>query len=474
MIITRLPRPQLRWPTRWKTLRLRVTVIASLVITGAVLAGLVLLYLLQIQSVHRTLDQQLRTYATDVAQSGRGGTWPATLPTSALDANAEAQVLTSDGTVVAATSTLRGRPAIYNLPSGSTTPVRLKAADAIIPTDVRVIALRATIAGKHYTIITGTPTTLLTQLRGAFTSNLLLGFPVILAGTALAVWLIVGRALRPVDRIRHAVTDITAADLSRRVPETGAPDEIGNLAHTMNDMLARLDASATRQRRFIADASHELRSPLAAIRTTLEVGLAHPAQAPWPVIAARAAQQTQRLEDLVQHLLQLAKADERLLATKAEQVEIAALARAVCADMPPNPIKIHFDGEHAWVHGNPDNLSRLLRNVIHNAARYADTTVHVAVRPENQQVLITISDDGPGIPEPDRERIFERFVRLDTSRDRTTGNSGLGLALAREIVTAHHGRIAAEPPYPESARGLLSACQPPPCGVALPAEWANP
>ena len=301
------------WSGR-RTLRTRVTALASVAITVAVVLGVLFMYLLQMQSVRATIDSQLRTYATQIEQSASDGTWPQPLATSTLDSNAEAQVIAADGHVLAATRTLTGLPAVYSLPAGSSTPVRQKAADGVIPTDVRVIALRATVHGQPVTIITGTSTDLLRQVNAEFIRHLLLGLPVILVGAAGIVWLVVGRALRPVEKIRHAVTDITSADLSQRVPEPGTADEIGNLAHTMNDMLDRLDAAASKQRRFVADASHELRSPLAAIRTTLEVGLAHPDRAPWPIIAERAAQQSARLEDLIQQLLLLAKADERLLA----------------------------------------------------------------------------------------------------------------------------------------------------------------
>src|SRR3984893_4366204 len=302
------------------SLRTRVTAVASLAITVAVVLGVLVMYLLQMQSVHRPIDSQLRTYAAQIAQSAPTGNWPRPLAASSLDPDAEAQVLGPGGRVLAATRTLVGLPPVYTLPAGSGTPVRQKAADGVIPNDIHIVAVRSTVAGRPVTIITTTSPGLLSQVNSEFLRHLLWGLPVILILAAGTVWLVVGRALRPVERIRHAVTDITSADLSQRVPEPGTSDEIGHLAHTMNDMLTRLDEAAQKQRRFVADASHELRSPLAAIRTTLEVGLAHPDRAPWPTIAERAAQQSLRLEELIQQLLLLARADERLLS--AQQVPV--------------------------------------------------------------------------------------------------------------------------------------------------------
>lgn len=453
--LSRNQRPGLR------TLRVRITIVAGLVITAAVIAGLIVLYTLQIQSVHNTLDGQLRTYATQITQSAPTGKWPPVLPPSTLDANAEAQILGADGNVLAATRNLVNLPAMYALPPNSSTPVRLKAADGVIPDEVRVVAERQTIGGQNVTIITGIPTSLLTQLRSTFTSQLLLCFPVILVVAAAAVWLIVGRALRPVEQIRHAVTDITSADLSRRVPEPGTPDEIGNLARTMNDMLQRLETSTQRQRRFVADASHELRSPLAAIRTTLEVGLAHPDQAPWPVIAERARQQSKRLESLIQQLLLLARADEQTLAQRQRPVDVAQLLSDVTASTTSHDVQIRLDATGPLtVLGHPDHLTRLLRNVIDNAVRYATGTVQVTAVTAARHIIIEITDDGPGIPEADRDRIFDRFVRLDRSRERGSGTTGLGLAIAREIATAHQGTITATENPAGGARFTISLPRP--------------
>jgi signal transduction histidine kinase len=450
-----LPR---RWPRpRVRTLRTRVTLVASVSITAAIVLGAVAIYLLQIQSVRRTIDSQLRTYAIQIAQSGGGGTWPRTLAPSSLDPNSQAQVIAADGHVLAATRTLAGLPAVYLLPPGSDTPVRQKAADGVVPGEVRVVALRTTVRHHPVTIVTATSTGLLNHVNADFAEHLVIVLPVILIVAAGVIWLVVGWALRPVDRIRRAVTSITSAGLSQRVPEPGTSDEIEHLAKTMNDMLTRLDDASRRERRFVADASHELRSPLAAIRTTLEVGLAHPDRAPWPVIADRAVRQSVRLEDLIQQLLLLAKADERLLAAQWQPVDLGQLLHGIHSSVLPHRPGLSLDLAPGVVtEGNPEHLERLFRNVVENALRFARTSVVVRATSEAATVRVEVLDDGPGIPAAERERIFDRFVRLDSSRERGSGTTGLGLAIAYEIATAHHGHITAAGRNGEGARIVIT------------------
>lgn len=345
---------------RRQSLRARVTVVASLAITAAVVLGVLFMYLLQMQSVRTTISGQLRTYVTEIQQSAVNGSWSPTLPPSTLDADAQAQVLAADGSVLSATRSLVGLPAIYKLSPASDTPVRLKSADGVVPTEIQVLATRATVGAQSVTIVTGTSTDLLRQVTTAFLQHLLLGLPIILLLAAAAVWLVVGRALRPVETIRRAAGEITSADLSRRVPEPGTRDEVGHLAQTMNAMLQRLEDSAHRQRRFVADASHELRSPLAGIRTSLEVGLAHPDHAPWPVIAQRAADQSVRLEKLLQQLLILAKTDEQQATTQLEPVALQPLLSELVRDLPTGQISVALAlPQQLQTTGNAHDLTRL-------------------------------------------------------------------------------------------------------------------
>jgi signal transduction histidine kinase len=426
------------------TVRARVTVVAGLALTAAVVLGLVVMYRLQLNSADQTIHGQLGTYATQIEQSAVRGRFPQPLPASGLGQTAQAQVLAPDGTVLAATRNWAGRPALYlyTLPPGSTTPVRTPAGDRVLPDDLSEYGEHATVDGRPVAIITTARTYLQSQVEQMFARLLVIGVPVLLVLAGGTVWLVVGRALRPVEQIRGAVTAITSADLSQRVPEPGTDDEIGRLARTMNDMLARLDDAAARQRRFVADASHELRSPLTAIRTGLEVGLAHPDRAPWPQIARRAVRQSQRLEQLIAQLLVLAKADAHQPAARRQPVDLAALLADLGAATPAPGISIELSVPTGMTTtGNPEDLSRMFRNLVDNAVRYARHRVLVTAAAGPAIVVVQIADDGPGIPAEERERVFGRFVRLDASREQASGSAGLGLAIAREIATAHGATI---------------------------------
>ena len=425
------------------TVRARVTVVAGLALTAAVVLGLVVMYRLQLNSADQTIHGQLGTYATQIEQSAVRGRFPQPLPPSGLGQTAQAQVLAPDGTVLAATRSWAGMPALYlyTLPPGSTRPVRTRAGDRMLPDDLSEYGEHATVGGRPVTIITTARTYLQSQVEQTFARLLVIGVPFLLVLAGGTVWLVVGRALRPVEQIRGAVTAITSADLSQRVPEPGTDDEIGRLARTMNDMLARLEDAAARQRRFVADASHELRSPLTAIRTGLEVGLSHPDRAPWPQIAGRAVRQAQRLEQLIAQLLVLAKADAYQLAARRQPVDLAALLADLAATPAPG-ISIELSvPPGTTTAGNPEDLSRMFRNLLDNAVRYARRRVLITAATGPDGTIVEIADDGPGIPEEERQRVFGRFVRLDASREQSSGSAGLGLAIAREIASAHGATI---------------------------------
>ena len=250
-------------------------------------------------------------------------------------------------------------------------------------------------------------------------------------------------ALRSVDSIRAQVAEISASDLAERVPVPPGSDEIAALAVTMNEMLARIEAGHAAQRRFVGDASHELRSPLTAIISALDVAVAHPELLDLELAKNTLAPEAQRMRTLVEDLLLLARADEMGLALQREPVRLDDIARSEVIRLRRTcPHVVEIDTEPVELEGDRNALSRVVRNLLDNAARHAASRIDVAVHSKAAHAaVLTVADDGPGIPPADRIRALERFVRLDDDRSRTSGGSGLGLSIALEIVTAHAGEI---------------------------------
>jgi signal transduction histidine kinase len=274
---------------------------------------------------------------------------------------------------------------------------------------------------------------------------LLVAVPVLVVLIAGLTWLSVGRALRPVETIRREVEAIGPNELDRRVADPGADDEIGRLAHTMNGMLARLEAAALAQRRFISDASHELKSPLASIRQHAELAHSYPDRIESRELVDVVLSEGERLQDIVESLLLLTRLDEGVAVVKDDPVDLDDLMLTEARRLRDRGIAVDTSGVGPGrVHGDERMLARALRNLADNAARHATTRVAVAVRARGETVEVSIDDDGSGIPPADRERVLERFVRLDEGRARDAGGSGLGLAIVAEVVRAHHGSLRVE------------------------------
>ena len=269
-----------------------------------------------------------------------------------------------------------------------------------------------------------------------------LGIPALVVLLTIAAWVLVGRALRPVRAMTKAAAGIADATAPERLAVPAVLDELGELADTLNGMLDRLAVAATRQREFVSDASHELRSPIAATRVQLEVALAHPGRAEPAAVLRGVLAETTRLEGLVADLLALARLDERLAVAHEELdlddivLEDAARAR---------PVAVDTRGVTGFkVRGERTSLCHLVRNLLDNATRYAASRVAVSTRLEGDVAVLVVDDDGPGIPEADRARVFERFTRLSSSRSRDGGGAGLGLALVQRIAEQHHGVVRAD------------------------------
>jgi signal transduction histidine kinase len=279
-------------------------------------------------------------------------------------------------------------------------------------------------------------------------------FAFIIPGVVLLLgaitWWLTGRTLRPVELIRAEMAAIGGSNLGRRVPEPGTGDEIDRLARTMNQTLDRLEDSARRQHRFVADASHELRSPLTRIRSELEVDLARPDQAD-PIATERSVlAETIGVQRLVDDLLQLARSEAELTDVAPAPVDLDDIVlHEVRRLADRDGVRVDTRGvSAAQVSGDRAQLGRAVKNLLDNAERHAATVVTVTLDELDDVARLTVANDGAVIPPDKREHIFERFARLDDARTRDNGGSGLGLAITRDIVERHGGtiQVAADQP----------------------------
>jgi signal transduction histidine kinase len=316
-----------------------------------------------------------------------------------------------------------------------------------LPVLLRVVALPA---DNGQTVIAATSSEQARRNLQTVVRALLIGTPVLLILLGGAGWLIVRGALRPITELRTGAEEISGTARSRRLPVPEAHDEVHDLAVTLNDMLGRLERAEERQRALVSDTAHELRSPVASIRAQLEVAIDHPDRQHWPDTAAGVLADTLRLARLADDLLVLARLDERgTRRTARDPVDLDTLAgaageRRAAARV---PVKVHRAGP-VTVRGDATGLTRMLDNLIDNAVRHADSEVLVQVERSGTWAEVSVTDDGPGIPEADRERVFARFTRLDEGRSRDEGGAGLGLAIVRETARAHGGNVHLEDAAP--------------------------
>ncbi|MCO8271276.1 ATP-binding protein [Actinoplanes sp. TRM 88003] len=270
---------------------------------------------------------------------------------------------------------------------------------------------------------------------------LLVTFPLLITLLAVVLWRVLGAVLHPVDALRAGAEEITGGTREGRLPVPESRDEIHRLAVTLNGMLHRLESARVRQRAFVADAAHELRSPLTNMRTELEVAQRLPDN-DWQALSNDLLTDVDRLSRLVDDLLLLARADDgggRAISAPFRSVDLGTLVGDV-ADRYPTVTYVRPSAPME-VTGEPDALGRVVANLLDNAVRHAKSQVQVAVTANGTHRLITVTDDGPGIPAADRERVFDRFTRLDDARARDAGGSGLGLAIVRELVRRHGGTV---------------------------------
>jgi signal transduction histidine kinase len=426
--------------SRWRrlTLRGRLMIIGTggLAI-GFALGGAVLLAILA-TTLRHTADDQARTIGSEVVSLVATGRLAQPVPVSGPSL---VQVVDARQRVRAASSTAdRLVPLLSPAEIGaarSSGALEIDGGRVTIDGPLRVVALPVGSASDPVTVIVAVPIAQSLQSVRVLRSVFIVGYPLLVGGMALLAWRVVGATLRPVEDLRTGAERITVAQHSDRLPVPEGGDEIHRLAVTLNQMLDRLESSRARQRAFVADAAHELRSPLANLRVQLEVTQQHGGALPVEDLLA----DIERLTRLVDDLLILARADAppRSIVEPVDLHEVtsAAVARYSTARV---PVALSSSGP-LCVDGDPLALDRIIANLVDNGVRHASSSVRVTLSRSGGSALLAVSDDGPGIPPADRERVFERFTRLDDARTRDGGGAGLGLAIVRDLVQRHGGTV---------------------------------
>jgi signal transduction histidine kinase len=439
---------QRSWPLRWwarQSLRARLTLLATALFTIAVVTGVVLVLVLQRKALVHVLDASARKTGVDIAQQIKNGKQSTTVvPTTG--GVLEVQVVDAGNHVVAASPgadrfvPVLDRAKVVKVRAGETLDIESPFSDARL----RVLG---TTAGPS-TVLVVTDLKQIDDSLRLLSRAALIGGPLAVLLMGVATYIVVALTLRSVGALRHGAAEITAAGLAdQRLPEPDADDEIRRLAVTLNAMLDRIDTATKRQRTFVGDAAHELRSPLASLRVQLEVAQRLGPAEDLPTLVDEVLVDVERIDRLVEDLLTLARQDEAgATVRRAEPVAFDKLISTVAAGylharVPVTTTKM----TPAVVRGDADGLRRVAINLIDNAVRHARSEVWVEVDTGTlagrATVTLRVTDDGPGIPAAERERVFDRFYRLAASRARESGGTGLGLSIVRDLVRAHGGTV---------------------------------
>ncbi len=478
---------------RRRSLRSRLTLTAAAGLAVALSGVAVLLVAALAVALNRGLDDSARQTAREVAALVDANRLPNPVPVAA--GTAVVQVIDSSGRIVAASAGADRLVPLLPAAEAATLArshggVMLDGGPYGLPEMLRVVAVAG---GRGETVIAAASYDAVRDSLVTVAHALLIGTPLLLLLMVWVIWLITGSTLRPIAALRRGAERVTATGVARALPLPEARDEVHSLAVTLNDMLSRLEAAQQRQRRLVSDTAHELRSPIASIRAQIEVALDHPESQEWGQTARDVLADTMRLARLAEDLLVLAQLDERadqaashpgeraspgarLPAAAGRRprdgavVDLALLATEVSACYPQARVAVSADAPGRYpVTGDAGGLRRMLVNLVDNAVRYAASQVRVAVAagdaddwtgghagdgdaghagtgaPSGPVVVVTVTDDGPGIPPGRLEQAFDRFTTLDDARARGMGpgtgetGAGLGLAIVRATAIAHGG-----------------------------------
>jgi signal transduction histidine kinase len=437
-------------------LRKKITALATLAVIAVLIAASAGLVASQRRLLTENLDESIGTRADEIETLVKAGRVPPTLSGLGED-DTMAQVVVG-GMVIATSANVAGKGPVAEAPPGRQ---QLRTVRGLPHDEAAFRLLSRRVEGPRGPAVIHVAGTLgdIHDSTTVLVASLSVAVPVVALLLAALIWWLVGRTLRPVEAIRAEVADIGGSELHRRVPVPAGDDEIARLARTMNTMLGRVEDATRRQARFVADASHELRSPLTRIRSELEVDQAHAEGADLAATHQSVLEETVGLQHLVDDLLHLARADAGAAPESApSRVDlddiVLGLARRLRAG---GRVTVDISGVAAvQVDGHAAQLARAVGNLADNAARHAAGAVTVTLAESDHSAVLAVSDDGPGIPPRDRERVFDRFTRLDDARSAATGGAGLGLAIARDIVERHGGTLVVDPDHHPGARFVVT------------------
>lgn len=420
-----MPRPRggRHWSVRARTTAAAVAVLLPVLTAAGVVGAVVQRGELE-RAVVLVAEEQARTVARDPGVSTELG-----------GEESLVQVVDASGAVVSASPALAGDPPLAPDPGRTVTHTTVDGS-RVAEDGSYVVAAVPMAGGGYVTAARGLETV---EVATESTLQLLvIGIPGVLVLTGVLCWVLAGRALRPVEDLRVRASGISSAGDGDRLPLPGTGDEIERLAETLNAMLGRIESSAEARRQFVADASHELRSPVAAVRAVMEV--APPGTPAWEEARRDVLAETERMARLVDAMLLLARHDAAPADLPRREVDLAAVVAEQATRPRRHPVRTSYDAR-PLVLGDPAALATAVGNLLDNADRHARSGVWVRLAVEGERAVLTVLDDGDGIPESQWERVFERFVRLDEARSRDAGGAGLGLAIVRTVARDHGGEV---------------------------------
>jgi signal transduction histidine kinase len=439
----------MRWPG---TVRWRVTLLATLAVVAVLVVAAVVVVAAQRAVLMDTLDEALTADANRVVASFEG---EGSINPLSTDDEAVAQIVAVGGTVLDASTAAIADEPIAPAPTGTAAVVRTIDGPLEGAGHYRVVSRSFTTDGRELVVHVAAPLDDVADAVQALLVTLAFLVPAVTAILAAVVWLLVGRTLRPVERIRAEVAGIGLGELDRRVPQPTGRDEIARLARTMNQMLDRLDTSNRQQQRFVADASHELRSPLTRLRTEIEV--AQRANPKDVAVLASLLEEVNGLQRLTDDLLVLARLDAGVAEGDGRSVDLDDVVFEEVRALDTKGRSLDTSQvSAAQVVGHRDQLRRMVANLLDNAVRHAAERVTLSLAEANGVVRLVVTDDGPGIPATRQGDVFARFSRVDESRSTGCGGTGLGLAIARDLAERHGGTITVDPDHDGGARFVVT------------------